>query len=561
MTKPNPISRTFLTLIIAFYLSVPLNIPFIRGVLSGFDSFTVQNCLFIISFFIILILLYNIILSLLLVPYLGKPLISIVILISSFTNYVMLKFGILIDREMIRNVFNSNSHEALDLVTLSSVFWFMFSGVIPVILIYLIPVGYKPIRKEIMSRLGVIILSLVLGASLFVFYSKDILSFGRNHREFRNLVNTINYTRAVITYAKGYFSTPGVYVQVDQNILHTPFEDSALTFLVIVVGETARADRFSVNGYEKNTNPGLAKQDIISFKDAFSCGTSTAYSLPCMFSSYPKDKFDINLAKDTENLVDLIFNSKYDILWKENNDGCKGVCNRIPTVDLVTIPDERYCKQGPCYDEYLIHDFRDYVRDLKKDTVLVLHMLGSHGPTYHKRYPEQFRQFLPSCDTADLSKCSVEEISNTYDNTILYTDHVLSRIIDTLKEFPELESGLIYVSDHGESLGENNIYLHGMPYTIAPKEQKHVPFILWLSETMKQEDYVDYDCLRKLAEQQKISHDNLFSSVLSLLEISSSSYEQSLDIFRSCRTPQVEQRPFTETVPHDSVNTDNTVKR
>ena len=318
--------------------------------------------------------------------------------------------------------------------------------------------------------------------------------------------------------------------------MHVTGSDSVPAVFILVVGETARAANFSLNGYSRDTNPLLARENVIAFQDVYSCGTATATSVPCMFSNMTRKNFRADNAKYTENLMDLLRQTGFDVLWLENDDGCKEVCNRVPTRKVYKSNDPRYCDGQSCFDEILLDNLEEYIASVKKDTFIVLHTIGSHGPTYYKRYPETFRKFRPTCDTADIQNCTREEIINTYDNTVLYTDSVVSRAIGILKKFPHLEAGLLYVSDHGESLGENNIYLHGLPYSIAPDEQKKIPMILWMSDTMKKLDHLDYGCIARQAREKTWSHDNLFHTLLALMEIRSSTYDRTLDIFDSCRT-------------------------
>lgn len=538
------IHRNLFLLVVSAYLSLFLNAALMKRIFSSIGDLNLYNVFFIVSFFCVLILLTLAVFLIVYWPYIGKLFLLFIVITSSITNYMMYTYGIYIDQDMVRNVVNSNNHEALDLITWSSFFWIFSTGIMPAFILGFVKIDYKPFMQEIGSRAVAIILCLVTAACLVGFFYKDIAAFGRNNREIRNLVNTGNYLRATYKYIANTYSVSPVFRVVDSAVQHAPFEDEGVTLLVIVVGETARAANFSLNGYERKTNPQLEKLDVISFKEATSCGTATAFSLPCMFSHLPRRGFDVDAEKHTENLVDLIQNSDFSVLWKDNNDGCKGVCNRIPTVDLRTLPNPELCGNGTCFDEYHVSGLRDYVRSLKKDSVLILHTLGSHGPTYYKRYPDKFKKFLPSCDTADIQNCSKEEIRNTYDNTILYTDHVISEVVNVLKEFPKVEAGMIYVSDHGESLGENNIYLHGMPYMIAPREQTHIPFIIWMSERMKKDDHINYECLREKAENEAVSHDHLYHSILSLLEIESETYDKSHDLFRSCRLNTAAERSF-----------------
>jgi len=321
--------------------------------------------------------------------------------------------------------------------------------------------------------------------------------------------------------------------------MHVPFEDPHKTVLVIVLGEAARAKNFSLYGYKRETNPFLKQQDIIHFNEVASCGTATAVSVPCMFSHLTRTDFDVADARYTENLLDILKTAGYKILWFENDDGCKGVCDRAEVQHMVEINNPKYCYGRYCHDEALLDGLPEIFDSIKGNTVIVLHTMGSHGPTYYNRYPDNFRKFTPTCDTSDIQNCTQEQVVNTYDNTILYADYIVSSVIDMLKKHPEYEAGLIYVSDHGESLGESNVYLHGLPYVMAPKEQKQIPMILWMNETMKRWDYVDYDCMRKEAAQSTYTHDNLFHSIIGLLEVKTHVYNKEYDIFRGCRTKEL----------------------
>ena len=229
--------------------------------------------------------------------------------------------------------------------------------------------------------------------------------------------------------------------------------------------------------------------------------------------------------------------SGYKNIWKENDDRCKGVCDRVEDTEfMVKRKDSKFCNGQYCLDGVLLEDLEDILKNITTDTVIVLHTMGSHGPTYYQRYPEEFKKFKPTCDTADIQNCTTEQIINTYDNTILYTDYIVSSAIDILKKFPQYEAGVLYVSDHGESLGENNIFLHGMPYKIAPDEQTQIPLVMYMNENMKRWDYIDYDCMKKQAAKNVYSHDNLFHSVLGLLEIDTKVYDRDYDFFKACRT-------------------------
>ncbi len=210
------------------------------------------------------------------------------------------------------------------------------------------------------------------------------------------------------------------------------------------------------------------------------------------------------------------------------------------------------CEEAHCLDEGLLDSLQDQLGKASGTQLLVLHMLGNHGPAYFKRYPAAFEHFKPACRTEDLRRCSREEITNAYDNALLYTDHVLARTLTLLKAATQVDTALIFVSDHGESLGENNLYLHGLPYAIAPDVQKQVPMFLWLSDGLTggpsdgqtaasaQPAPLKPACMQQLkrdAAQQTASHDHLFHTVLGLLGVNTRLYEPAWDLLQGCRKP------------------------
>jgi lipid A ethanolaminephosphotransferase len=299
--------------------------------------------------------------------------------------------------------------------------------------------------------------------------------------------------------------------------------------LVLVVGETARAANFSLLGYPRETNPELAKSNVVAFSNVTSCGTSTEVSVPCMFSPYGRADYDERRIRNSESLLNVLARAGYAVRWFDNQSGCKGVCQGGG------IAYEKLCPDEQCQDEVLARRLEAELPMVTGDTVFVLHMMGNHGPAYFQRYPRAFRRFLPDCATAELRECSRAEVVNAYDNAILYTDHVLAQVIDVLSERAGgMESAMLYVSDHGESLGEHGLYLHGIPYAIAPEVQTRVPMLVWVSRQMTGSGDVDLPCLRRKAHDE-LSHDNLFHSVLGLLNVETSAYRAARDIFDGCR--------------------------
>jgi lipid A ethanolaminephosphotransferase len=254
-----------------------------------------------------------------------------------------------------------------------------------------------------------------------------------------------------------------------------------------------------------------------------------------MFSPFGRADYSHAKAGSTENLVDVLKHGGIELAWWDNNTGSKGVADRIPYQSLRKSRDPDFCNGKTCFDDILLDKLKSHLPSVGDNAFLVLHQLGSHGPSYYQRYPDAFRLFTPECATAELSDCSREEIVNAYDNTIAYTDRMLAELIDYLKtRADEFDTALVYMSDHGESTGEYGLYLHGMPYMIAPQTQTGVPFILWISEGFRKSMALNTDCLRAHAETP-YSHDNLFHSMLGLMNIETEAYRAGLDIFAGCR--------------------------
>jgi lipid A ethanolaminephosphotransferase len=292
-------------------------------------------------------------------------------------------------------------------------------------------------------------------------------------------------------------------------------DHSGHELVIMVIGETARSDRFSLNGYPRVTNPHLAKErGVVSYTNISSCGTSTGYSVPCIFSSLSRDDYSQNEAAGMENVLDVLTRVGVSVLWRDNNSSSKGVADRIEYENFRS-PDINPSCDTECRDVGMLDGLQAYIDAKRGDILIVLHQMGSHGPAYFKRYPPEFELFTPACKTEDISQCSDEEVGNAYDNTIVYTDYFLSKVIQLLKSnTPKFETAMLYVSDHGESLGEKGMYLHGIPYAFAPKEQTEVPLIFWLGESSD----IDLASAINLSEERN-SHDAVFHALLAAFEV------------------------------------------
>ncbi len=526
------ISSSKLILIIAVYFSSVLNFSFWRYVVQNFDVTDFKSALFAFSLvffiFIPLFMLFNLVFT----KKIGRIITIILLLCSSIANYYMAAFNVYIDSDMVRNIAETNFSEAYEHISISFWLTFILTGVLPAFLIAKVKVIQAPFKQELKQRLKNILIAFLILALFALFCFKQYAVIGRNHNDITKLMNTFNYPYAVIRYHQKKAKAARKLQILDEN----PVLQSAnqKNLIVLIIGETARAQNFSLNGYAHDTNPKLAKQDIVNFSNVSSCGTLTAVSLPCMFSVFSKDDFDTDDAAFVQNALDMAQTAGYKVIWAENDSGCKGVCNRVEQVDLSTFKTLAMCQEGFCYDEILLQYLKQELPKISDNTILVLHTIGSHGPAYYRRYPKKFDVFKPTCDTTDIQNCSQEAITNTYDNTILYSDYIISSAIDLLKTKtnPDLSASLIYISDHGESLGENGTYLHGLPYAIAPEYQTKVPMLMWLSP--QKQAQIDYACLKKQAASQAFSHDNFFHTLLGLANVSSKTYLPQFDITSSC---------------------------
>jgi lipid A ethanolaminephosphotransferase len=300
-----------------------------------------------------------------------------------------------------------------------------------------------------------------------------------------------------------------------------------------------RAANWGLNGYARQTTPQLAKLGVTNFTEVSSCGTNTEVSLPCMFAPVGRRDYDEARIRGSESLLHVLARAGVAVHWRDNQSGCKGVCDGLPNDTVSSLNAPGLCQDGRCLDEGLIHDLDQRLATASGAQILVLHQLGNHGPSYFRRYPSAFAKFLPDCRDDDLRKCSVEEIVNAYDNAILYSDQMLASTIAKLNAHADkVDSVLLYVSDHGESLGEKGLFLHGVPYAIGPQEQTHVPMIMWWSKGFARGAGMSDSCMRATLEKrahEKAAHDNLFHTVLGLLDVRTALHETTLDLVDGCR--------------------------
>ncbi len=487
----------------------------------------VENAVFIGSLFVYITAIFVITLSVLCHGFLVKPLLVGFLLLSSLIAYFMNQYGVIIDHRMIGNMLETDFREARELMSFPIIQYVIFLGVLPSLLIYTLTRARPGRKTEWISRLKLIGVSVAVMAGMYLGFGAHYASMMRTQRALWAQVNptfalysTGKYVRRSMKSASLPFTTVGADAKI-------PNADTHRELIIMVVGETVRADHFSLNGYERETNPLLKQENVVNFPDFWSCGTSTAHSVPCIFSHYPRAEFDKRKAKAADNALDILKRANVSILWRDNNSSSKGVADRVAYEGFHTPKTNPVC-DVECRDEGMLHGLQGFIdRHPKGDILIVLHQMGNHGPAYYKRYPKAFEKFAPVCKTSNLGACSEEELVNAYDNAILYTDFFLSKTIKLLKQNDEkFETAMVYVSDHGESLGENGLYLHALPYFLAPDTQKHVPFVMWFGRNFDKEGLVKIEDRR----EKRLSHDNLFATLLGLFEIRSEAYDPEMDI-------------------------------
>ncbi|MDP1628527.1 phosphoethanolamine transferase [Parvibaculum sp.] len=508
------------------------------AVLAAAPGRSFHDLAFLASVGLFLVIAFNLILQPFALPRILKPVLILLVLIAASVSYFASSYGAVMDKTMIANVIETDTREVGDLLSIRLFSDIALFGVLPAIVIWRVPLVLPSWRKEAAIRAGIVVGSFVLvGLTAATFY-QDYAMLLRNHREVRLMVNPSAAIYASMRYAT---EVPGSmtsrFERVAANVTRAPAHgDGKKTVMVFVVGETARADHFSLNGYERETNPELSKLGVVSFGEVRSCGTSTAESVPCMFSDLARADYSAAAAGSRENMLDILARAGVDVLWLENNSSCKGVCARVPSETMWEPGDTEFCNGGECRDDILLQRLREALAKADNDTIVVLHQIGSHGPSYYKRFTEPYRVFAPTCDTNELQSCTPSEIVNSYDDSILYTDRILARTVGILDGVSDrFDTAMIYASDHGESLGENGIYLHGMPYMFAPDAQKHVPMLVWTSEGYREKISLDTACLA--AESgNAFSHDNLFHSVLGGFDVRTDVYKPELDFLAPCRS-------------------------
>ena len=539
--------------LIALWLAGPGNLPLWQRILA-LDDTLAHRLTLLAGLGLLVASATAALLSLLAWPRVFRPAATALVLVAAFNTHFMWQYGAVIDPTMIANVVHTDAREVRDLLSLHLLGTVLLVAGPPLWWLWRRAVGSGRWSLRMCwsqtgrNLVGVAVgLLLVAGAALASY--QGLASLMRNHKSVRYMINPLN-----TVYAAGRVAADQLPQQA--RTLEPVGEDAALgagyatqprpPLLMLVVGETARAQNWGLSGYVRDTTPALKRWqqqgDLVNFPKVSSCGTNTHVSLPCMFSPLTREQGG-DKTPTQENLLDVLQRAGLAVLWLDNQSGCKGVCDRVPNASTRELQLPGLCADGECFDEAMLSGLDERIAALDpvrraRGVVLVLHQMGSHGPAYSRRTPAERKPFTPECTSNTLSACAPEQLINAYDNTIAYTDHFLDQSLQWLQQQAQagrFDTGLVYVSDHGESLGEGGLYLHGVPYTFAPEQQTRVPMVAWLSPALQQRSGVRADCLRQRAGQP-LSHDHLFHTVLGLMDVTTQVRDNALDATAPCKS-------------------------
>jgi lipid A ethanolaminephosphotransferase len=480
--------------------------PFFSFVFNNVDYKSLNSVVLIVSLIVAALVVnaFAFYLFFSLLKLFGKFLVSVLFIINSAAIYFVNTYSIILDESMIGNVLNTKYEESASFFSVKLLVYLLFLGIIPSLYIARVKIIYSTWKKFLITTS----LTLVFILALIFANASNWLWVDKNAKQLIGLAMPWSYV----------VNTTRFYIhEHDKNkkeilLPDATIKDNQKSIVVLVIGESARSQDFSLYGYKRNTNPLLSKIPNVFHFNATSAATYTTAGVKSILSHSSSDEL-------YEILPNYLYRNDVEVMWRTTNWG-------EPPVHIKDYQDRNVlmsnCKGEGCdYDEVLLNGLKEQIKASKKNKILVvLHTSTSHGPTYSKKYPPQFETFKPVCNSVELGECSHDELINAYDNTIVYTDYLLSKVIDDLKQFKDYESTMIFVSDHGESLGEKNLYMHGLPLSIAPKEQYEIPFIVWLS-----------DGSRQLKPNKVLSQNHVFHSVLNFLNIQSPIYDEKMNIF------------------------------
>lgn len=504
----NNLKITHFVLLMSFVNFLFFHFPFFQFVFNNVDYKSVNGIFLVTSLWILMLVLNAFVFFIIffLSRVVGKFLLVLFFIINAVTVYFVTTYSVIIDESMIGNILNTNFEESSSFFSIKLLVYLLFLGILPSIFIIKASIINVTLKKFSIT----IGLTLVFILTLVFVNASNWLWIDKNSKTLGGLAMPWSYTVNIsLFYAHQYKKNQKEILLPDATI-----KNNEKSVVVLVIGESARSENFSLYGYKKNTNPLLSKTSNVFHFNATSDATYTTAGVKSILEHTNSDDL-------YEILPNYLYRNNVEVIWRTTNWG-------EPPVHIKDYQDRAFlkpnCKGDACeFDEVLLSGLKEQILASKKNKILiVLHTSTSHGPTYSKKYPPQFEIFKPVCNSVELGNCSRTELINAYDNTIVYTDYILSHVIDDLKQLKQFKSTMIFVSDHGESLGEKNLYMHGLPLSIAPKQQYEIPFIVWYSD----------NSLKQLKPNEMLSQNHVFHSVLNFLSVESPIYNEDLNIFK-----------------------------
>lgn len=499
---------TKLALFLSIFTLLVYNIPLVKLVVNSVDSDF--NGFIISTSVIVLLLVLNYILYYLLLfcfRVVGKYIIAFTFIGNAISLYFINSYNTLITAEMMGNVFNTRPSEAGGYFSLTAVLYFLILGLLPAICMVATRINYRSIWRFLISiatTLVIVISTLVINKSNILWVDRHAAQIGGLAMPYCYTVNTVRHIHHMILMNRKAIMLPDATIETDSRDV-----------VVLVIGESARAQNFSLYGYKRTTNPMLESIGDLIVLDATSAYTYTTACVKAIIDHKPTEEL-------YEVLPNYLYRTGVDVIWRTGNWGEPKL--NIEKYYTKSALGKRFDKDDT-YDEILIEGLKEEIlASDKQKTLIIIHTGTSHGPEYYKKYPYEFEEFTPVCTQVEMSKAKHSELINAYDNTILYTDYILATVIKELRELANENEGMrccmIYVSDHGESLGEDDLYMHGLPRNIAPKEQYVIPFLVWNSDP-----YTNVKHLKSVGQY------HVFHSVLSYLGITSPIFNEKKNIF------------------------------
>ncbi len=534
-----------LLLLTSLFWALTANRPFIAAALQGRDLADRSTWLLGFALGLALVALNALMLGLVSQRWTLKPMLALLLVATAAAGFYIDSFGVYLDPSMMRNLLRTDVAEARELLGAPLLLHMALYAGLPLLLLWRVRMAPRPWAKAVGWRVLFLLGALVVLVGSVLAVYQPVSALMRNQKELRYRITPANllWSGAAVLAADARGAAQARQpIGLDAHPGPSWAARSKPLVLVLVVGETTRAANWGLAGAARNTTPQLAAlaqagQPVQDFGQVRACGSSTEVSLPCMFAPQGRRDYNETRIRGQESLLHVAARAGVSVEWLDNQSGCKGVCDGLPMTSTAGRT-TALCADGRCLDEELLADLDQRLQQAQGTQLSVMHLLGSHGPSYFRRYPPAFARFQPACQQDDLSRCTAAEISNAYDNSVLYTDHVLAAAIKRLQaRSAEVDSALIFVSDHGESLGELGLFLHGMPYAIAPDVQTHVPMVSWFSPGLEAAAGLQPGCLKPTLARRAagtVAHDHLFHTVLGLLDVQTALREEALNLTQGC---------------------------